>query len=209
MNTVVVALPNWLFLGVLIGVALSVLVAGTFVVGGRLFPDPPIRPGRGEDTESRRRTEIREYLTHIDEPFAERHFVEGHTVDFYLPKRDVAITFDARTFLAIDTDAGGRTDAVLVEHELPGVGLGGRLPFETPQVGFDDEGGDGEYGLAGRPDPNPAAFAHLGLSTNASEDEVRQAYRQRVKTVHPDQGGDPEAFRQLQEAYAAAREQAA
>jgi len=209
-NTVLVTLPNWLYLGVLIGIAVSVLVAGTFVVGGRLFPDPPIRPGAGEDTESRRRTEIREYLDRIEEPFAERHFVEGHTVDFYLPKREVAITFDARTFLAIDMDGEGRTYAVLVEHELPGRGLGGRLPFETPEVDVeDDETTESHYGLGGRPDPNPGAFAHLGLPTDASEDEVRQAYRRRVKTVHPDQGGDPEAFRQLQEAYAAARERTA
>ena len=207
MNTVLVVLANWMVHGVLIGLGLSALVAGTFVVGRRLYPDPPLREGASADTESRRRSEIREYLSLIDEPFAENHFVEGHTVDFYLPKHDVAITFDARAFLAIDEDRTGRTYPILVEHELPGRGIGGRLPFETPQVDFEGE----EFAGADDPivDPNPAAFAHLGLSTNASEEQVRQAYRQRVKTVHPDQGGDPEAFRQLQEAYASAREQTA
>lgn len=207
MNTVLVLLPNWLLLGVLLGLGASVVVAGTFVVGRRLFPDPPIRGSRSEGTESRRRGEIREFLAHIDEPFAENHFVEGHTVDFYLPKRDVAITFDARAFLAIDAEGDGRTYPILVEHELPGIGLGGRLPFETPEVEFSD--GDAEFGTAGSVGFDPAAFDHLGLSTGASEEEVRHAYRQRVKAVHPDQGGDPDAFRQLQEAYAAARQQAA
>ena len=202
MNTVLVVVANWLFLGVLIGVGVSALVAGTFVVGRRLYPDPPVRESVGEDTESRRRTEIREYLSLIDEPFAENHLVEGYTVDFYLPKRDVAITFDARAFLAIDEDRGGRTYPILVEHELPGRGLGGRLPFETPE--FDEGRADGPF-----VGPNPAAFARLGLPTTADEEAVREAYRRRVKTVHPDQGGDPEAFRQLQEAYASAREQAA
>ena len=209
MNTVLVVVANWLFLGVLIGVGVSALVAGTFVVGRRLYPDPPVRESVSEDTESRRRTEIREYLSHIGEPFAENHFVGGHTVDFYLPKRDVAITFDARAFLAIDEDRTGRTYPILVEHELPGRGLGGRLPFETPEVdfgtgAFDEDGTAGPF--AGS---NPAAFARLGLPTTADEEQVREAYRQRVKAVHPDQGGDPEAFRQLQEAYASAREQTA
>nr|WP_282594692.1 J domain-containing protein [Halomarina salina] len=201
-------MPNWLVLGVLIGVGLSAIVAGTFVLGRHLYPDPPIRSGVGEDTESRRRTEIREYLSRIDEPFAESHFVEGHTVDFFLPKRDVAITFDARAFLDIDEARTGRTYPILVEHELPGRGLAGRLPFETPTVDFEDDV-DEQATEGPFTEPNPAAFARLGLSANASEEQVRRAYRQRVKTAHPDQGGDPEAFRQLQEAYASAREQTA
>nr|WP_250872659.1 J domain-containing protein [Halomarina rubra] len=178
---------------------MSLVAACAFVVGGRLFPDPP-QQGPRADGESRRRGEIREYLGLIDEPFAENHFVEGHTVDFYLPKRDVAITFDARAFLAIDDLADGHSHAVLVEHELPGMGLGRRLPFETPEVSVTP---DEEDGLM-----DPSAFAHLGLPTTADRDEIREAYREQVKTAHPDHGGDPETFRELQEAYASASEQA-
>ncbi len=196
-----VVVPNWLFLGVLIGLLLSVVAASAFVVGRWLYPDPPLsEPSRS--TETRRRAEIREYLTAIGEPFAEDHFVEGYTVEFYLPKRDVAITFDGRAFIAIEASP---TYAVLIEHEMPGFYLGSRLPFETPRIDF----GEGDAGDRRTLDRSRAAFAVLGLPTNASERQVRAAYREKVKAAHPDQGGDREAFKQLQEAYATAREQAA
>ena len=41
----------------------------------------------------------------------------------------------------------------------------------------------------------------LGLDVGASEDEIKAAYRKLVKTAHPDRGGDPEAFRQVQTAF--------
>jgi hypothetical protein len=201
-NTVAqVVLPNWLFLGVLIGIAMSLAVAGAFVVGRRAFPDrPPSGPRRSGDT--RRRVEIRQYLGAIDEPFAEDHAVAGRTVEFYLPRRDVAITFDARAFYAIEA---APTYAGLVEHEMPGMYLGSRLPFETPDLDFGAEGPEQGPTV----DREEAAFAVLGLPASASEGEVRAAYREKVKAVHPDQGGDMDDFKQLQEAYAAAREQAA
>ncbi|WP_254537671.1 J domain-containing protein [Halomarina litorea] len=202
MNTVAQAvLPNWLFLGILIGIGLSVFVAGAFVVGRRAFPDPP-STGPRRSGETRRRAEIRQYLRAIDEPFAEDHVVAGETVEFYLPRRDVAITFDPRVFYAIERGSA-YTYPVLVEHEMPGMFLGSRLPFETPDLGFGDGERDDEV------DRDRAAFAVLGLPASASENEVRAAYRAKVKAVHPDQGGDPDEFRQLQEAYATAREQVA
>jgi hypothetical protein len=200
-------LPNWLVTGTLAGLALSVLVAAVFAVGRRRYPDPnpTTRPGSeagAASGDSRRRTEIRQYLTAIGEPFAEDHPVGAHTVAFYLPERDVAITFDARAFYDITT---GRTEAVLVEHEMPGMHLGSRLPFETPDIEFgdDDEGNDADL------DRGEAAFAVLGLPSTASEAEVRDAYREKVKTVHPDHGGDPEEFQRVKEAYAAAQERVA
>lgn len=196
-------LPNWLVTGTLAGIALSALVAAVFAVGRRRYPDPAPtgRSGAGgaASGDSRRRTEIRQYLTAIGEPFAEDHPVDAHTVAFYLPERDVAITFDARAFYDITT---GRTEAVLVEHEMPGMHLGSRLPFETPDIDFGD---DEDEGL----DRGEAAFAVLGLPSTASETEVRNAYREKVKTVHPDHGGDPEEFQRVKEAYAAAQERVA
>ncbi len=41
----------------------------------------------------------------------------------------------------------------------------------------------------------------LGVSTDASIDEIRRAYRALVKHAHPDAGGDAETFRQIHEAY--------
>ncbi|MFC7177259.1 J domain-containing protein [Halosegnis marinus] len=202
-------LPEWLVLGVALGLLASLGAAGVFLVGMRLFPTRARDPAGRFDGDTRRRTEIREYLDGIGEPFAENHPVEDETVAFYLPKRDVAITFDARAFYRIERSG---THAVLVEHEMPGVNLGYRLPFDTPDPRDGDDGRadptDGiGAGVPGR-DPGEAAFATLGLPTGASADEVREAYRAKVKEVHPDHGGDRDEFKRVREAYTAAKQRA-
>jgi hypothetical protein len=193
----VAGLPSWLVVGALLGFAGSVLVALTFLCAQRLLPDGGRRQARSRSGETRRRREFRQYLDAIGEPYAENHPVEGQTVAFYLPERDVAITFDARSYYRID---GSETHPVLAEHEMPGSVLDERLPFETSDPGFEGAGGSDP----GR-DPTRAAFAELGVPAGASPEEVREAYRRRIKEVHPDQGGDEEAFRRVREAYAAAR----
>ncbi|NHN47603.1 J domain-containing protein [Halostella sp. JP-L12] len=191
--------PRWLLVGLALGAAFSVVVAGVFVAGARLFPDSATarRADAGGDRErpgeAKRRAEIRRYLQRIDEPYAEDHLVCGQRVAFYLPKRDVAVTFDAHAYFRID---GSRTRAVLIEHEMPGAHLGGRLPFETPEIERETD----ERDAVG------AAFAALGLPRGASADRVKSAYRTRVKEVHPDHGGDEEAFRRVREAYSLAKE---
>ncbi|MFC6961787.1 J domain-containing protein [Halocatena marina] len=50
-------------------------------------------------------------------------------------------------------------------------------------------------------DESDAALAVLGLPSNATDQQIRAAYRKKVKAVHPDMGGDPEAFQQVNEAY--------
>lgn len=189
------AFPEWLVFGVILGVASSLVVACVFVVGARLFPTANVERTQRLSGDEKRRREIRQYLRAIDEPFAEDHPVGGRSVAFYLPKRDVAITFDARAYYRLRRSA---TYAVLAEHEMPGVHLGSRLPFETPDLATDD----------GRVDPASAAFAVLGLQTGASTSEVKTAYREKVKEVHPDHGGDHEAFRRVREAYTTAKEHA-
>ncbi|MFB6297934.1 MAG: J domain-containing protein [Salinirussus sp.] len=193
-------LPSWLVVGCLLGVCGTVVVAGAFLAAGRLLPEEPTERKR-RTGDSRRRDEIREYLDAIDEHYAENHPVEGRAVAFYLPDRDVAITFDARAYYRIERS---EVHAILVEHEMPGWMLGDRLPFATPEV--DPGSGDGATGRTG--DPCEAAFEELGLSSGATVEEVRTAYRQRVKDVHPDQGGDEDAFRRVREAYATARRHA-
>jgi hypothetical protein len=179
------------------GVGVAVLAVGIFVAGDRLFPAPSTDRRRRIDGTDRRRAEIRTYLDAIDERYVEDATVHDDTVAFYLPEREVAVTFDPRAYFRIDR-AG--TAAVLCEYEMPGRALGRRLPFEVPGVGTDRAaGGDESIG---------EAFSQLGLRPTADVEEVRAAYRRRVKDVHPHQGGDSESFRRLREAYATAREHA-
>jgi len=39
--------------------------------------------------------------------------------------------------------------------------------------------------------------AYLGVAVGAGRDEVLEAFRRKAKSVHPDTGGDPEAFKRL------------
>ena len=189
-------LPEWLIVGLWLSAAVGLLIGAIFVVGARLYPTRPSTT-TGASGEGRRRLEIRQYLTAIGEEFAEDHFVEGQHVAFYLPEHDIAITFDARAYFRIERSP---TYAVLVEHEMPGVHLGDRLPFETPEL--DDEGDEK------RVDPTAAAFAVLGVPRNATLREIKRAYREKVKEAHPDRGGDREEFQQVREAYTTARKRA-
>ncbi|HKJ59411.1 MAG TPA: J domain-containing protein [Halobacteriales archaeon] len=213
------ALPGWLLAGVALGGLLALGFAAVFVVGVRAFPDPATGTAGPEGGERRRRAEVRRYLAAIDEPYLEDHVVAGRPTAFYLPERDVAITFDARDYFRF---SGAGIRAVLLEYELPGAGLGSRLPFETPEPepGTGSEPGNGA--TSGRASTwrrrvrdaeapgrtADSAFATLGLPSGASESAVREAYRERVKDVHPDHGGDVESFRRLREAYTVARERA-
>jgi hypothetical protein len=233
-------LPGWLVGGLALAAAFTLGAALLFLLGPRLLPPPETDRGRRVD-DDRRREEIRGFLRYIGEPFVEDHQVGGETVAFYLPERDVAVTFDPRAYFRFE---GAATHAVLAEHEMPGAALGHRLPFETPTPGSHAAGGDGRDGGVGRAGTGDwqgsgsrdvgargvgardgvaarredaalgpatggstaAAFATLGLPPSAGVEAVRDAYREQVKAVHPDQGGDREAFQQLREAYAVALE---
>lgn len=59
---------------------------------------------------------------------------------------------------------------------------------------------------AGGPQPSPSiskaeAYRRLGVEPGADESAVRRAYREKVKDVHPDRGGDEETFKKVTEAY--------
>jgi len=196
-HEVVAGLPSWLVVGVLLGLAGSLLVAVIFFGAQRLLPDGESGQTTYRSPETRRREEFRAYLDAIGERYTENYPVAGQEVAFYLPERDVAITFDARAYYTIE---GSDTHPVLAEHEMPGSLLGERLPFETPDLS--DSGTQADL------DPVGAAFAELGVPVGASSEELRRAYRHKIKEVHPDQGGDEEAFRRVREAYATAKEHA-
>jgi len=205
------ALPNWLVVGVALGAVVSAGVAGLFVLADRYFPTRSESP-TSDSADARRRVEICQYLDAIDERYAEGHPVAGQSVAFYLPERDVAITFDPRAYYRIERTP---THPVLVEHEMPGLALGARLPFETPDVtvGGSEAGREGEETGCGcrtreRADPAVAAYAELGVQAGAPLAEVKAAYRERVKEVHPDQGGDEDEFKRVREAYTTAKKHA-
>lgn len=44
-------------------------------------------------------------------------------------------------------------------------------------------------------------YSILGVDRSADQDEIKRAYRTLVKKHHPDQGGDAERFKQINEAY--------
>lgn len=55
-----------------------------------------------------------------------------------------------------------------------------------------------------RPPDRPAALGWpkvLGIPATATKDEIKKAYRKLAMEHHPDQGGDPTKFNQINEAY--------
>jgi ferredoxin len=47
----------------------------------------------------------------------------------------------------------------------------------------------------------PSPYDVLGIAGDADDEEIVEAYRERVLAVHPDQGGSPEEFQRVREAY--------
>lgn len=188
----IAGLPPWLIAGLVLGVMASTLVAVLFVVVGRLYPADAARTAAPDGGTARRRTEIREYLAVIDERYIEDYTLNDYRVAFYLPDREVAITFDAQTYFALEDEG---VYPVLCEHEMPGSQLGRRLPFDIPEIPADSTSGE---------NPVETAFDRLNLAPTTDEQAIRGAYRERVKEVHPDQGGDRESFEAVQAAYATA-----
>lgn len=46
-------------------------------------------------------------------------------------------------------------------------------------------------------------YSILGISEGASEDEIKKAFRRKAHEHHPDKGGDPLKFKEVQRAYEA------
>lgn len=58
---------------------------------------------------------------------------------------------------------------------------------------------------AGGGDGADAWWAVLGVSSDADMGAINGAYLREVKRVHPDNGGDPEAFHAIQAAFTQAK----
>ncbi|ERN00161.1 hypothetical protein AMTR_s00111p00054240 [Amborella trichopoda] len=57
------------------------------------------------------------------------------------------------------------------------------------------------FGRAPRRGDNSRYYDILGVSKNASQDELKKAYKKAAIKNHPDKGGDPEKFKELAQAY--------
>ena len=189
--SVLEAIPPAVLAGLVLGGVFSLVATGLFLLGERAFPTRS-SPAQGTySSETRRRAEIREYLNAIGERYVESPDIAGSTVDFHLPERDVVITFDAKDYFRLRNTT--ELFVVLVEHEMPGTHLGSRLPFETPDPPRKPMRSEERTRLA---------YEVLDLPPTASREEIRSAYRERIKEAHPDLGGDEASFRRIRDAYA-------
>ena len=48
---------------------------------------------------------------------------------------------------------------------------------------------------------NSEYYDILGVKKNASQKEIKKAFRDKAKSAHPDKGGDPEEFKKILEKY--------
>ncbi|WP_137284820.1 J domain-containing protein [Halorussus salinisoli] len=96
--------------------------------------------------------------------------------------------------------------------ERGGFGAGPRDSYSERRGGFGARGARGGRGRRARAgsarvggDSGPSAaeaYRVLGLDADADSEEVKQAYREKVKTVHPDrESGDESEFKRVKEAY--------
>ena len=57
------------------------------------------------------------------------------------------------------------------------------------------------FGRAPKKSDNTRYYEILGVSKNASQDDLKKAYKKAAIKNHPDKGGDPEKFKELAQAY--------
>jgi len=123
----------------------------------------------------------------------------------------LALPFAATTYLMWHHATGRIEDRARREARASRAAAGRRERRAPGGFGATARGAASGAGARGRRTEAPAgdagpsrreAYETLGLDPGASEDEVRQAYRTKVKEVHPDtDGGDEETFKRVNRAY--------
>jgi hypothetical protein len=122
----------------------------------------------------------------------------------------VAVPFGATTYLMWYQASGRLEERTRTRRVRGGTRFGSR-------AGPDEPGGPGGFGAGAREArgrrratvrPSTSglsqteAYRTLGLDPGADEDAVRDAYRERVKEVHPDRpSGDEDEFKRVNRAY--------
>jgi len=76
--------------------------------------------------------------------------------------------------------------------------FGGGFPFS----GFPGMGGDDEGMRRPKKDVDTSKYYDLlGVSKDASDSEIKKAFRKAAMKNHPDKGGDPDKFKEINTAY--------
>lgn len=78
-------------------------------------------------------------------------------------------------------------------------GGGGGFPFGD----FEEMGGGMPGGRRGpkKEVDNSRFYELIGVEKNATQDEIKKAFRKKALKMHPDKGGDPDKFKDLTVAY--------
>jgi DnaJ family protein A protein 2 len=76
---------------------------------------------------------------------------------------------------------------------------GGGIPFDFEGGGFPGGGGGG--GRRGGKVDNEKFYKLLGVDKNASDNDIKKAFRKLAIKHHPDKGGDPETFKEITRAH--------
>jgi hypothetical protein len=104
----------------------------------------------------------------------------------------------------------------LVEIDARWARAWGRILVGRAPWGPAREGGEGRSSTAsgagaraGADAPRDSIWAILGVTSQATEAELKRAFRARALQAHPDHGGSSEAFRALTRAYDEARKRVA
>jgi hypothetical protein len=79
--------------------------------------------------------------------------------------------------------------------------LAGQPPFTGRGAPDPRTASPGAPPVRGAEGDRTSIWSTLGLTARASSAEIKAAYHARALETHPDRGGDPEAFRQVQLAY--------